>query len=77
MNRVETLKQIISDDVYNILCENDGNIEWPIKFSHSDKLKFLDNVVKTLENLEEYKKCSDVAKIKTNLESVYESNKSC
>jgi hypothetical protein len=77
MNKIEILKQIISEDVYSILCENDGIIEWPIKFSHNDKIQFLDNVVKTLENLEEYKKCSDVAKIKINLESVYESNKSC
>lgn len=75
MNKLEVCKKIISDDMYNILCKDSDDIEWPITFNHNDKMLFLDNIIKVLEMLEEYGKCNDIYDLKLSLQRKYESSK--
>jgi len=75
MNKLEVYKKIISDDMYNILCKDSDDIEWPITFNHNDKMLFLDNIIKVLEMLEEYGKCNDIYDLKLSLQRKYESSK--
>jgi hypothetical protein len=74
MDETNVLRHIVSDDMYNILCKDSKDIEWPVTFNHSDKILFIDNIIKTLEMLEEYGKCNDIYDLKISIQKQYESS---
>jgi hypothetical protein len=72
MNKAKVLKSIFVDNIYGILMNQESEIPWPLNFTHQDRIEFLDETVKILENFEEYSKCSDILKLRRSLQKKYE-----
>lgn len=76
MTKEKVLRHIVVDNIYGILMSNDKSIPFPSTFSYTDKISYLDNIIKLLESFEEYSKCSDILKIRNSLQKKYEQSSS-
>lgn len=72
MDKKTVMSKIFIDDIFPILSKDVDLIKWPSNYSLSDKIGYLNNVIKFYEYSEDYYKCNTLIEVKNKLEKMYD-----